>query len=157
MATLGRVAPFCRFATFSPFQRGHLPRNKRRSGCMGGHTPIFGIASFTTIRRLTLTRLKLSFWQLCNNCNRLMNSFVTELLQASYLTCHWRNYIIQGESLYTIIFRIKKSQTVRLFFVTLKKFVKIPENTIFQENIGEIMWNGTKKSYAYCENADKTT
>ena len=71
--------------------------------------------------------------------------------------CHWRNDIIQGESLYTIIFRIKKSQTVRLFFVTLKKFVKIPENTIFQENIGEIMWNGTKKSYAYCENADKTT
>ena len=32
MATLGRVVPFCRYATFSPFHRGHLPRNRGRSG-----------------------------------------------------------------------------------------------------------------------------
>ena len=42
---LGRSPPFCRFATFFPFHRGHLPRNNGRSGYMVVRTPIIGIAT----------------------------------------------------------------------------------------------------------------
>lgn len=73
----------------------------------------------------------------------------------------WK-YVIDAMTLFKVkasilsFFVLKSRRRCGFFSLRLKKFVKIPENTIFQENIGEIMWDGTKKSYAYCENANKT-